>query len=136
MVIAQPRLVHHLREIVVSTLSFRLGKMRRGAIITLAMLCTTAPVAAAECDCNRKIGNCTANVSWIGTTDWIQFTSNTPQCSLISYQLGDDRGNTFTVIGGSDKDHFERLPGKARPFVRAYDCVICADRDESRTEDR
>ena len=97
--------------------------MRRRAasfFITIVLVCGVAPADAVQCDCSRKIGTCTPGASWIGNSNWIEFTSSSQQCSLILYRLGDAYGNTFTVIGGRERDEFQKLPGKARPEVQAY----------------
>jgi hypothetical protein len=103
--------------------------------VSLLLLAAASSAEAADCDCDKKIGRCSATANWVGATDWIEFRSNTSACSFIGYRIGNDFSYSITITDGSYRDQFLRTT-KQRPEVAAHSCVVCATTDETRRTER
>jgi hypothetical protein len=103
--------------------------------VSLLLLAAASPAEAADCDCDKKIGRCSATANWVGASDWIEFRSNTSACSFIGYRIGNDFSYSITITDGSYRDQFLRTT-KQRPEVEAHSCVVCATTDETKRTER
>jgi hypothetical protein len=100
--------------------------------IAIWPLVAISSAEAVPCDCNKKIGKCAATANFIGRTSWIEFRSNTPECSFITYRLNNEAAPSITITDGYDKDEYFGDPRKALPTINGISCVICATVDETR----
>lgn len=87
-------------------------------LVTAEAFCT---VASATCDCNQKLGTCTANKTYDGAK--ITFTVSTKQCALVTYTVDDDPTSVTVTDGKEQVDYTPTRPHT--PTITIDSCSIC-----------
>lgn len=91
--------------------------------LSLALaLAAMAPTDAAECDCSRRVGLCQAEARYDG--ERIFFTSQTDQCSRISFSL-DHHAASITIQKGQGSALFPLTEPAADRWVSVDACFVC-----------
>lgn len=95
---------------------------RVAALVAALSLTAAAPLQAANCDCSRRVGLCQAEASYDGAR--LSFTSQTVQCSRISFSVNDQEAS-ITIQQGEGSARFA-APGAARDVPVSVDaCFVC-----------
>lgn len=85
---------------------------------------------ASRCDCNRKMGQCSARVDPSGRS--LTFRSSSKKCSMISYQVNGMTRTPQTIVDGE-----EVVPWNGATQVKtavATDCDVCFDENYDGTQ--
>jgi hypothetical protein len=107
----------------------------RSITITICTIFALSGGAAAndsDCDCQKQMGSCTANVSLQG--NWLKFTATTRQCAMITYSVNGNPSE-ITIKGGKGEIDYLRT-STSIPATSVDSCTICATSNQSTAVDR
>lgn len=99
------------------------------AALAVVSLVTVTPAFAEDCDCSRRVGLCQAAADYDGTK--IRFTSQTDQCSRISFSMA-ELSAAITVQGGEGQAAFPAPDGARSAEVSVEGCYVCDVRSTRR----
>ncbi len=99
------------------------------AALAIWAFAAAAPGFAEDCDCSRRVGLCQAAADYDGTR--IRFTSQTDQCSRISFSMA-EHSAAITVQGGEGQAAFPAPDGAQDAEVSVEDCYVCDVRSTRR----
>lgn len=96
--------------------------MRAGLAVSVVASLLAGPAAMAQdCDCARRVGLCQAEASYDGAV--ISFTSQTSECSRISFSV-DDLEAAITIRHGKGAARLVSETG-SRKAVSVEACYVC-----------
>ncbi|MFC3691392.1 hypothetical protein [Chenggangzhangella methanolivorans] len=97
--------------------------------LPLAALFAASSALAEDCDCSRRVGLCQAAAAYDGSK--ISFTSQTEQCSRISFTMA-EHSAAITIQRGEGEARFA-APGARRDAAVSIDgCYVCDVRSTRR----
>lgn len=97
--------------------------------LAVVSLMTVTPTFAEDCDCSRRVGLCQAAAAYDGAK--IRFTSQTDQCSRISFSMA-EHSAAITVQGGEGQAAFPAPTGERDAAVSVEGCYVCDVRSTRR----
>lgn len=105
--------------------------MSRLASATFALLLAFGqpPAFAEDCDCSRRVGLCQADAAYDGAK--ISFTSQTEQCSRISFSMA-EHSAAITIQRGEGEAAFAPPGRLADARVSIDGCYVCDVRSTRR----
>lgn len=105
--------------------------MRRLVLAWLAPMIAAglSPAFADECDCARRVGLCQAEAAYDGAK--ISFTSQTEQCSRISFTMA-EHSASITIQKGEGSAAFAPPGAQADAKVSVDGCYVCDVRSTRR----
>ena len=101
--------------------------------IIIVLLGAASPAAAVNCDCNRKIKECSATAKFL-RPDVVEFRSGS-QCSFIFYRLNGLAYYTTIINGVETVDYLRNPAQREAPTVSVESCDVCVDLDAEKSED-
>jgi hypothetical protein len=98
-------------------------------LLLAAAVSASSPSSAADCDCSRRVGLCQAEARYDGAR--LSFTSQTEQCSRISFVI-EDQAAAITIRQGSGSAPLTGARAPKDGYVAVEACYVCETSDTPR----